>query len=432
MKMTNDVQAALLLTSRFTGMSETDVQLLTTREWNRLSVWLRDRGMKSGDLLVDDPLEILRDWNDPGCQRDRIQRLLNRGMALSLALEKWQRAGIWILARSEPDYPRRLKEFLKELSSPIIFGYGNVKLLETGGIAVVGSRNASAEDDKFALSLGDKLARSGKSVVSGGARGIDQAAMLGAIEADGTVVGVLADSLLKMSVSQKYRQALHRQDLVLVSPFHPEAGFNVGNAMARNKYIYCLSDLAVAVHSGTSGGTWNGAIENLKNRWVPLWVKRTTDRKAGNGELVQRGAMWLPERLLEDDMQNLHDWLPDEGRDLPTMTDSFATAETQAVYRESKDVPLILEEGIQKTDDGRKWTEKSLYEMFCLKLGRLLAGAGMQPKEIEEQVGLTDGQLKIWLKQAVDEGLIAKRDRPLRYELAKAKCYTQEGLFDQQ
>jgi predicted Rossmann fold nucleotide-binding protein DprA/Smf involved in DNA uptake len=317
MTLTNNVQATLLLTARLTGMSGTDARPLTTGEWNKLLVWLRDRGMKPGDLLVDDPLEILREWDDPRCPADRMLRLLNRGVALSLALEKWQRAGIWVAARSEPDYPGRLKERLKALSAPILFGCGNSKLLEAGGIAVVGSRNARAEDEKFALSLGDKVARSGKSVVSGGARGIDQAAMLGAIGAGGTVIGVLADSLLKMSVSQMYRQALHRRDLALVSPFQPEAEFTVGNAMARNKYIYCLSDCAVAVHSGTSGGTWNGAVENLKNRWVPLWVKRTADRQAGNGELVRQGAAWLPERLLDDDPQALRDWLSVGGKDLP-------------------------------------------------------------------------------------------------------------------
>ena len=34
-------------------------------------------------------------------------------------------------------------------------------------------------------------------------------------------------------------------NLVLISPFYPDAGFNVGNAMQRNKYIYCLSDAAM-------------------------------------------------------------------------------------------------------------------------------------------------------------------------------------------
>src|SRR3990172_8427415 len=97
--------------------------------------------------------------------------------------------------------------------------------------------------------------------------------MLGALEHEGTVIGVLADSLLKAATSNKYRKYLVNNNLVLISPYYPEAGFNAGNAMSRNKYIYCLTDAAIVVQSGTEGGTWNGAIENLKKEWVPLWVK---------------------------------------------------------------------------------------------------------------------------------------------------------------
>jgi predicted Rossmann fold nucleotide-binding protein DprA/Smf involved in DNA uptake len=76
----------------------------------------------------------------------------------------------------------------------------------------------------------------------------------------------------------------------MLSPFYPEAGFSAGSAMARNKYIYCLADAAVVVHSGTSGGTWNGALENLEKQWVPTWVKRTGDQAAGNAAIQKRGA----------------------------------------------------------------------------------------------------------------------------------------------
>lgn len=57
-----------------------------------------------------------------------------------------------------------------------------------------------------------------------------------AMHANGHVVGVLADSLLKSATSAKWRKGLMDGNVVLVSPFFPEAGFNVGNAMARNKY----------------------------------------------------------------------------------------------------------------------------------------------------------------------------------------------------
>jgi hypothetical protein len=131
------------------------------------------------------------------------------------------------------------------------------------------------------------------------------AAMLGALEVEGTAVGVLADSLLRASMSLKYRKYLLADNLALLSPFYPEAGFSTGNAMARNKYIYCLADAPIVVHSGTTGGTWSGALENLDRQWVPMWVKPTSDEAAGNAAIQKRGASWLPEEAGEVDVATL-------------------------------------------------------------------------------------------------------------------------------
>ena len=103
--------------------------------------------------------------------------------------------------------------------------------------------------------------------------------MQGALEGEGTAIGVLADSLLRSATSSRFRNGIMSGSLTLVSPFNPEAGFNVGNAMRRNRYIYCLSDAAVVISSTLDrGGTWNGAIEDLKAAWVPLWVKQTSNQ----------------------------------------------------------------------------------------------------------------------------------------------------------
>ena len=57
----------------------------------------------------------------------------------------------------------------------------------------------------------------------------------------------------------------------LVSPFEPSTGFSAGAAMARNKLIYALADVAVVVSSAVGeGGTWSGADEALKGGWVPV------------------------------------------------------------------------------------------------------------------------------------------------------------------
>ena len=78
---------------------------------------------------------------------------------------------------------------------------------------------------------------------------------------------------------------------MLVSPFYPEAGFNAGNAMGRNKYIYALADRALVIDSTLgSGGTWQGAVEVLKERWVPLYI-RTPGNGPGNEALVKKGGI---------------------------------------------------------------------------------------------------------------------------------------------
>ncbi|MCV5747290.1 DNA-processing protein DprA, partial [Escherichia coli] len=62
---------------------------------------------------------------------------------------------------------------------------------------------------------------------------------------------------------------------------------------------------SLVVHSGAKGGTWEGAIQNLKKGWVPTWVKQTQDSAAGNAGIVAAGASWCCENIAELDVQSL-------------------------------------------------------------------------------------------------------------------------------
>ncbi len=288
-------QAALLLTARFTRRGADDARPLSPAEWSRLTAWLHTAGRTAAELLEHpDPNDLLRGWSDGAVTHDRLRGLLERGASLALAQERWERAGLWVIDQSDPDYPVRLKTRLHKDAPPVLFGCGSRRLFSARSIAVVGSRNADEPTLAFANQLGRTIARDGFALVSGGARGIDQAAMLGALDAEGTAVGILADSLLKSASSPMCRPAIMAGDLLLVSPFNPEAHFDVGNAMARNKLIYCLSDAAVVISADAGkGGTWHGATENLRHRWVPLWVRSTPDTDSGNAALLKRDAMEL-------------------------------------------------------------------------------------------------------------------------------------------
>jgi predicted Rossmann fold nucleotide-binding protein DprA/Smf involved in DNA uptake len=434
MHLSLNTQAILLLTGYFNSSYSTEVKPLTVGEWARFAEFLRGQAIAPRRLLEVGALGLLDGYSDKSITMDRIDALLKRGTAMAVALEKWSRANVWVISRADQEYPERLKRKLGQNSPPILYGCGNKALLNSGGVGVVGSRDVSDEDLNYTKSIGAKAANSGISVISGGAKGVDQESMLSALESGGTVVGVLADSLLRASSSRQYRKYLVNSHLVLITPFYPEAGFNAGNAMQRNKYIYCLSDATIVVHSGNpefgkngkGGGTWTGAIENIKKSWVPLWVKQTTDTKAGNALIVKEGAYWLPDSVETVDLSNLFS-LPDtkalplsedilsqlntEGDADNTMIEGALAEKTIATATEIVEV----EEEPKLTEASNKALPENFYEYFLLAVQPLL----IEAKNVDELVDLLDlnkQQLNVWLKKAVEEGRIKKLNKPVRYE----------------
>ena len=473
MTIAPNTQAVLLLTSRFSKSSGNSAKPLTPKEWGRFAAWLRDHDLTPQQLMSCHPQELLSGWTDSQITPGRLEALLNRGSALAIAMEKWLRAGLWVIARSDTAYPSRLKKLLGTQSPAILFGCGNQSLLVQGGLAVVGSRNVPDDDLQFARELGLAAASQGYSVVSGGARGVDQAVMLGALESEGTAVGVLADSLLRACLSGKYRNHLSANNLVLISPFHPEAGFHGGNAMQRNKYIYCLSDAALVVHSGVKGGTWNGATENLKRGWVPLWVKPTADVAAGNAELVNQEGRWVAEKVGEVNIGELFDcgdgassgntdffveaggevesrMLEQKGEPGPENVgvDSSPNSDGQRtgsseigagidaeVQAESKasgsvlgdDAGLDGHRGPSMSDAASSNLESNFYDLFLYKLAQACGNSAKTPGELAKLFELQKTQLDAWLKRAQAEEKVQRLIRPVRYEWIDAR---QDSLFE--
>lgn len=432
MHLTPQAQAVMLLTVAFGKADGPGTRPLTIREWARFAIWLKDHGLEPASLLAGDVPKLLSGWLDRSISVDRVQALLGRGAALAIALERWQRAGLWVLTRADPDYPERLKRRLRLESPPVLFGCGNRSLLNRGGIAVVGSRDAGEGDLAFSAQLGGQAAAEGQSIVSGGARGVDQAAMLGALEREGTAVGVLADSLLRSSTSPQFRPRILSGDLALITPFNPEAGFNVGHAMARNRYIYCLSDVAVVVSSTAGeGGTWSGAIEDLEAGWVPLWVRAASDPKSGNAELAKRGA-----HILADQPLSLRALL--EGCVAPPGAESTPELPLLGMVSVSNDARSAeatraaeddaVARRAHRADDAAASPGKpngagaapDFYALFLQRLGELTAGTAMPSEEIAASLALEKAQVAAWLKRGVAERRIQKQVKPTRYKLTMA------------
>lgn len=292
-----DTQAILLLCGHFSGKAERDVKPLTLTEYNDLAGGLRKAGLRPENLLHLEGREQIADFGFDGVDPERLTGLLGRGVEMGFAVEAWTRQGIWVVSRGETSYPARLKSRLREEAPALLFGVGNRELLDCIGLAVVGSRNADERGLAFARDVATRCAEEGIVVVSGGARGVDDEAMQAALSAGGSAVGVLPESVSKLAVSKAYRSHIQQQRLVLLSPYHPAARWTSGNAMGRNKHIYALSDWSLVVSSEAEGGTWSGAVENLKRGWVPLFVRTGRNAPAGNEKLIQLGGIPFPDQF---------------------------------------------------------------------------------------------------------------------------------------
>lgn len=434
MNISLQTQAILLLTARFSKLTPRDPKPLTATEWGRFAQWLKEQGSTPEMLLTTpDPLAYLQGWADRHITQERLTALLSRSAVLGFALEKWQRSGLWVITRSDAAYPTRLKRRLKFDAPPLLFGCGNSHLLEQGGLAVIGSRDATPDDLAYATKLGVTGSSQGYTIISGGARGVDEAAMMGALAQQGTVVGVLADSLLRTATSAKYRQGLLAQSVVLISPFYPETGFEVGNAMARNKYIYCLADAAIVVATGKEqGGTWHGATENLKQGWAPLWIKPHPNVASGNAALVAKGGRWLPDGPIELSgllnstetdkpepvMASLFELPPANG------TNSTVAEPTNEAVTATEPLFAVPVETKAEVDTDAK--QLSFYEFFLLKLGATINGTPATPDAIQEQLQISKSQLNEWLLRAVTEERVIKLNKPVRYQLVS----TRQGQLD--
>jgi predicted Rossmann fold nucleotide-binding protein DprA/Smf involved in DNA uptake len=299
-----NTQAILLLTAPLiTGRRIDSAPVpLSPGEYKRLARFLREQKSQPAVLLGSTADQLLSEYS--AIDSERLKRLMQRGFQLSQAIEHWQTRAIWVLSRADAAYPRRLKERLREDAPPVLYGCGGAAIIETGGLAVVGSRHVDQSLIEYTEAIGRLAARAGRTVVSGGARGIDQAAMRGALEAGGRAVGILADSLERATLNREYRNPLIEGQLVLVSPYDPQAGFNVGNAMQRNKLIYALADAALVVSSDyEKGGTWAGAVEQLeKLHFVPIYARVNGGTARGLQALNRKGALRWPDPSTPDEL----------------------------------------------------------------------------------------------------------------------------------
>lgn len=225
-------------------------------------------------------------------EKDNLKRAVKDMPRLTFIAEQLFNEGFQLMPVSNPDYPQTLKENLQlKYAPPLLYLKGKSEILNEEAIAIVGSRNAGANALIFTREMARKAAKTGKVVVSGFARGVDQEALLCVLEAGGKSIVVLPQGILTFhSGFKKFYQPIVEGNLLVLSAFFPKTPWDVGLAMARNAYIYGLAKEIYVAESDFKGGTWQGVVDGLKRgRLIFVRVPELTEKNA-NMQLMDMGA----------------------------------------------------------------------------------------------------------------------------------------------
>jgi predicted Rossmann fold nucleotide-binding protein DprA/Smf involved in DNA uptake len=420
-----DTQAVLLLCATLPRKSGPDVKPLTLSEYNALASWLARQGRRPASFVEAGDAAIPS--AEPGLpSSDRLRALLGRGFQLAAALEGWQRLGLWVISRGEERYPERLRVRLRSAAPPLLYGAGELTRLDQGGLAVVGSRNIDEEGLAFTRRVANRCAEQAVQIVSGGARGVDRAAVSSVLEGGGGAVAVLAERLDRAATAREAREPLRDGRLTLITPFEPESGFTIHKGIGRNKLIYSLADFALVVRFKThEGGTWTGAIDQLRRdksspSGIPVFVRVSHNPAEGCDELQRHGALPFP----EDDYwnHNINELLKRPAPSPPDSEDRRKTPSdaTNSLSQESLHLPAATD------------PDTCYHRCLPLLLQQFQSEKGTKHlPEIAQKLQLLPKQLEEWMQRALGEGKLVKKKKQGRIVYIASSAYEEQSLFHQ-
>ncbi len=208
-------------------------------------------------------------------------------------LHKCNKKGIKLLPIADGAYPFRLRN---TSDAPILLYYKGIlpDWENAPFIGVVGTRKATAYGLQIAHQMGSQIASCGGYVVSGGASGVDSAAMRGALEAGLPVVGVLGcgvDVVYPRNNRKLFEAVI--QNGCLLSEYPPEAEGIPWHFPARNRIISGVSNGVLVVEAPRKSGaliTAQRALEQGRDVFV-VPGNINTPACEGSNALLQEGAI---------------------------------------------------------------------------------------------------------------------------------------------
>jgi DNA processing protein len=294
-----------------------------------------------------------------------------------------QENGVTVVAQDDPRYPPALKT----IADPPLVLYVRGELVERDAVAVgiVGARQCTLYGREQAARFGHDLAATGFTVISGGARGIDTGAHLGALRAKGRTVVVQGCGLLHTYPPENkelYERIVREGSGAVISELPLDAPPTKENFPPRNRIIAGMSLGVLVVEANLRSGsliTARLAAADYGREVFALPGRVDSAASAGTHHLIKSGSAHLVESV-EDILGHLGevgDALRGEKR---AITGSPVDGiETETLFAKHPEAPDTSSEPVAAAASFTSVQEKIL---------RAIPRAGATVDELLEQTGI--------------------------------------------
>jgi len=228
--------------------------------------------------------------------------LAHRFLTVLNSAERWFVPGqsAEIATCVDADYPRLLSEI--DHAPFALFLKGNRKILGDKLVSIVGTREPCDKGRSVTAAISTAYVRSGHTIVSGIARGVDSIAHHAALIAGGRTIAVLPNGFnhaYPLENRDLYQMADSSDKLLLISEYPPEQKPQKHHFVRRNRLIAGLSELTIFAEGGIKSGAMITANHALKEgRDVAALSHPQLLNNAGGEQLCTDGAMDLSAQFL--------------------------------------------------------------------------------------------------------------------------------------
>jgi len=227
-----------------------------------------------------------------GLSPEQIAQIKNPDLAQIEKEHQWaEQTDNHLICYNDDSYPLLLRQTVNH--PPLLYASGNIELLNTPQIAIVGSRHCSPGGAKTAFDFAAYLSRSGLTITSGMAGGIDAQAHLGALASTAQTIAVIGTGIDRIypAANKQLAYDIHKHGLI-ISEFPLGTEPRGENFPRRNRIISGLSLATLVVEATKRSGSLITAHQALEQGREVFAIPGSIHNPQARGchQLIRDGA----------------------------------------------------------------------------------------------------------------------------------------------